>query len=503
MYIKTNILRPIWIIPLVLLFTISINAQEASTKIRKNGIAYITFNKNKASITTNSSIKDDDDPMFKKHTINIKKDYLNMYIKWLNPLQYSLKIKDTTINDIRIETIKKYFKENFSGIANRLQADSPTQSSFVAPVRSGKAVFDCAKIDKNHIVNTSFPDLYNALTTIQQKRKKSKNDQQLETEICYIMGFLATLLDKKTDMQSSQDAIKKQITDLYVASSPIEAKKLLKNHNTILKNFLAKEQHTIALLYNLNQLMKLESISKSKSLKKKVEAISKEQENLLNISKKLVELLKLYTLQIKSSLEKEAEDYEGYYELRTERLPKQKSVQLTLSLIERKLNTTDLTITDNAKTTREHTLLIQKYDFITPSVGTGIFYASTTLNAFGVTSNDQDELIVTEDDIEKDNAVIGVFLNLNIDIGSQFLSPILQIGVDPTKERPYLLIGGGFSIPVSNFSITGGPIWTWEPQLDTLKVDDTVSSTSLLEEDITYEFQTAPRGFYLGINYTF
>ena len=179
-----------------------------------------------------------------------------------------------------------------------------------------------------------------------------------------------------------------------------------------------------------------------------------------------------------------------------------KSIKVKISLSPRELSKDDLSLKDKAKI-KEHDILIQKYDFITPKVGTGLFYSSATLNGFGVSTNDQDELIVTKDDIERNTAVTGVFLNLNFDINSQFLSPLLQIGVDPTKERPYLLLGGGFSIPVSNFAISAGPIWTWEAELNNLSLDDVVSSTSVLEEDVSYKFQTKPRGFYLGLNYSF
>ena len=122
------------------------------------------------------------------------------------------------------------------------------------------------------------------------------------------------------------------------------------------------------------------------------------------------------------------------------------------------------------------------------------------LNGYGTEINDAGELLVVEDNIDKNTLLVGLFLNLNIDIGSRYLHPLIQIGVDPTKDKPYLLFGGGFEIYKSTLSITGGPIWTWEENLDLLKVGDQITSENVLKEDVKYKFQTKPRGFYLGLN---
>lgn len=226
------------------------------------------------------------------------------------------------------------------------------------------------------------------------------------------------------------------------------------------------------------------------------------QSKIFEENSKLTELLKLYCGQIEASLKNENPDFENHFFVKTISIPKSKSVEVTISMSPRELKTDDFTLNEKA-VSQSYTFLIQRYDFIRPKVAAGIFYSSATLNGYNTTANGENELVVTENDIDKNTAVTGVFLNLNFDIGSQFLEPLIQIGVDPTKDKPYLLAGAGFAIPVSKFSISGGPIWTWEAQLDKLKVDDVVASESVLKDDIKYEFQAKPRGFYLGLNYTF
>lgn len=71
------------------------------------------------------------------------------------------------------------------------------------------------------------------------------------------------------------------------------------------------------------------------------------------------------------------------------------------------------------------------------------------------------------------------------------------------KKRPFLLLGGGFSIPSARIALSGGPIWTWNPSLDKLSVGQTISSTTDLENDIEYKFDIEPKGWYLGIQYNF
>jgi hypothetical protein len=112
-------------------------------------------------------------------------------------------------------------------------------------------------------------------------------------------------------------------------------------------------------------------------------------------------------------------------------------------------------------------------------------------------------LLVTEDTISRSTPSTAVFLNFNLGLGSRYFSPLLQVGIDPTKKRPFLMLGGGFSIPNARIAFSGGPLWTWNQKLDKLVVGQEIKSSTELEKDINYQFEIKPKGWYLGVQYNF
>tara|TARA_R110002096_G_scaffold80050_1_gene187856 strand:+ start:1230 stop:2687 length:1458 start_codon:yes stop_codon:yes gene_type:complete len=466
-----------------MLIVLSLNAQ--TTKIEKNDNVYLTISKDDVSFFKNFNNEDDPEALMKEHTLNVKKNTLNMFLDWINPLQYKLVLQDSVINDVRIEEVKKFFTENISGLAGG--------SQFVPGSSNKVDNGSCFASISNNINDIIDNDSGFSPTA---KTEKEKIALTLLKELKE--NIKATILNFSVDYEQ---CIKTSITTLFNADTKKDAILVVNDAEALIKKVEANENKTIANLYILENLITKMVAAEVGQSKTALITFQNTQSSSFKNTKKLLELLKLYVIQVKVSLKKESKHVEDYFQLKRITIPKSKSVQLAISFNQRELKN-DYSISEKGDK-KSYTILIQRYDFITPKVGSGLFYSSATLKAFGVSANDQDQLAITENNVDKNTAVTGVFLNLNFDIGSQFLQPLLQIGVDPTKERPYLLVGGGFSIPVSNFSISGGPIWTWEAQLKKLNLGDTVQSTSVLEDDIEYKFQTAPRGFYLGLNYSF
>ena len=458
-----------------------VSSQAQTTRISKSENFYLTINEDDNYIVKNVNYSDNTEILYKDHTINVKRNSLDIYLNWINPLKFKLLLKDSIINDVRVEEIKKFFTENVSGLAGG--------NSFIRPGAGQSQVFQCATINAQNPVSKLIPTIFNSFSGSFGSDSELCNIWQLATETLALQII------------ENEDKIKKQITSIYNADNSTDAKKEYDAAIKTIKKFSDNTDKTIAKLYTLNESAEKISSSSKVNLKLEILKIHKANSDSFKNSKKLIELLKLYCIQIKASLEKKSNDLTNHFRIKNLSLKQSKSISVNISLTKRELKK-DFSIADKSLV-KSFKLLVQRYDFITPKIASGLFYSSATLNGFGVSTNTEGELVVTKDDVEKNTALTGVFLNLNMDIGSQFLQPLLQIGVDPTKEKPYLLFGGGISIPVSNFSITGGPIWTWEPELNNLKVDDTVISTSLLEEDLEYKFQTSPRGFYLGLNYSF
>lgn len=455
--------------------------QAQTTSIEKNDNIYLTINKDESYIVKNVKYKDNTTTLSKDHTFNIKRNSIDIYLNWINPLQYKLVLQDSVINDLRVEEVKKYFTENITGLAGG--------NSILRPSTGRLKIIDkCSDISDTDIVSKMFPELYNSFLNF-----------STDSDLCNI--WITTSHVISLQITDNEAKLKEAITNLYVSDNITKAKDAYKDANELLTTVNTDQKKTIAKLYDLSQLISNITEANKGTLKSKLTEYYDTQNKSFENSKKLIELLKLYLIQIKVSLEKGSYDLENHFRLKSISLPKSKSIKLIVSLSERELKE-DFSLNEKSGS-KSYKILIQKYDFITPKIGSGLFYSSTTLNGFGVTTNDNNELIVTKNDIEKDTAVTGVFLNLNFDIGSQFLQPLIQIGVDPTKEKPYLLLGGGISIPDSDFSITVGPIWTWDAQLNKLNINDSVISTSVLEEDIEYKLQSSPRGFYLGLNYSF
>lgn len=457
-------------------------AQENPIKIGKNENFFLTINKEETYLVKDIRFPSNTEPIGKEVTINLKRNAVDIYLNWINPLQYKLIVQDSVVNDLRIDEVKKFFKENMTGLTGG--------SSLLKASSSALRPLKCSAINGQDEVSKLFPEVYNSFAV------GSFTDG---TDLCKYWQLIDVLL--KLKLTEEEEKLKAIIKSMYSSDSPSKAEISYSQADEIIKRVDKKNNEIIARLFHFDEeTNKINDVAKE-VLKQKMQLLHKEFSTSHDNIKKLIVLLKTYMIQIKASLKKKSPDFDNHYRIKTLSLKQGKSIKLSISLFKRELKN-DLVLEDKSET-KEHTLLIQKYDFITPKIGTGLFYSSAKLNGFGVTPNEQDELIVTENDIDKNTAVTGIFLNLNFDINSQFLSPLLQIGVDPTKERPYLLFGGGFSIPAANFAISIGPIWTWEAELNSLKIDEIVSSESALEEDISYKFQTAPRGFYVGLNYSF
>ncbi len=102
-------------------------------------------------------------------------------------------------------------------------------------------------------------------------------------------------------------------------------------------------------------------------------------------------------------------------------------------------------------------ITFKKYDWITPIASAGVFYLDVEIPGFSL-KTENDKFLVQNDTISRNSAVTAAFLNLNFSVNSKYFSPLLQIGMDPTKTRPYLLLGGGFTIPVARFGLSASPI---------------------------------------------
>ncbi len=458
--------------------------QNSKKKIilNKNDKIYLNFTVNKPQIITNSNNQDGFYILKDFQILSLKKGQVNIFYKWLNPLTNNLKVTDSLSIDSTDKEIQDFIKKVLTQF--NIPSDGNLPNPAFAAVRGCNAsdfsfkrpdVLEMLNLGNSQLtgVSNTFCDAFKSLYNIEQRDIKSLSDS-IKVYRKRLIG-ISKHQDIATITNDVEKAIK-GITDSYKEDffTLISFEKDINNRAIVSGN---------PLLYS------------------KFKSFYNEEFKLLESNKEQVLKLAEYIAILRKSVKRESDEIKGYFYLHTVEVPEGKESLSKLTRISKKFDESSIEFKEESKKNNE--FVIRRYDFIKPKVGTGIFYSNATLSSFGVSTNDVGQLTVAEDEIDKNTAVVALFLNLNLDLNSRYLSPLLQIGIDPTKQRPYLLIGGGFSIPSTNFSISGGPIWTWNVSLEKLSVGDVIDSSTEVENDITYKFDVKPRGYYLGLTYSF
>lgn len=478
----------------VFISTQFLNAQTTKVELKekKNQVIYLSLNENNELL---SSVDDNGDVIDAARNTKGKDNQINLYIKWINPLKYKLSWKDSTLTDERDKAIAEFINLLVGQFGS-------TVSSLNVPIANFTNTDDKAKSEEIKAIDFKDKDLLLLLIQLRSNQSRLKPD-----EISTLNEFFEKL--KNLDNLVSKD-VSAQSTEIY---SNLYSFKDINDYNDKDKGF-SKQLKSVSNLEG--DLTNIESIRKE--IADKLKGISIGDEMLksyfgailtsyleksltkFNSDKKIIEKLKPILKIVENSTSNESSKQKGYYKIRSVEFDNGEKLEtvLTISEYEFKKESSDFSEKGDLLNQKFE---FRKYDIFDVSVSTGIFYGNTTLKGFGV-ANDGTNFTVTEDNINKNTAVTAVFLNFNFKT-SRYFSPLLQLGIDPTKKRPFMLLGTGFSIPVARIAISGGPIWTWNQSLDKLSVGQTITSTTDLDKDINYKFDVAPKGWYIGIQYNF
>lgn len=479
----------------ILLGTQFLNAQNIKVELKekKNQVIYLSLNENNELLC---SVDNNGDVIDAARNAKGKDNQINLYLKWINPLKYKLTWKDSTLIDGRDKAITDFISLLVG------QFGSSVSNLNLPPANLSSQKVNAT--DSTEITGLDFSDKDLLLLLI---HLRSNQTHLKPSEIRNLNNFFATL--KSVDKLVSED-VSKKATEIYLALYNF---KDINDYNEKEKGF-AKQSKSVSNIEG--DLTNIESIRKG--IADKLKGISIGDEMLksyfgailtsyleksltkLNADKKIIEKLKPILKIVENSTANESSKQKGFFKIKVAEFDNGKKLEtvLTISEYEFKKETADFSKKSDILNQKFEFL---KYDIFDVSVSTGLFYGNTTLRGYGV-SNNGTNFIVTEDDINKNTAVTAVFLNFNFKT-SRYFSPLLQIGIDPTKKRPFMLLGTGFSIPVERLAISGGPIWTWNQSLDKLSIGQTITSTTDLDNDITYKFDVAPKGWYIGIQYNF
>lgn len=489
------------------LFASSANAQKALSingKKVKDGVIYLTFDGKTLEYFTPDKTADSKKIVDESMTFTLKDDNsCNIYLKWVNPLKYKLTWKDTTYIDERDKAINDFvnllvtqFGTPVTSLNNN-ETKSLIAKSVPAslPAKATELYFPI-----NGFNNTDLTLLYLQLRSNQNllTNDERKNLNEITKSL--------EELDKEVSVSISTK-IDDIFTELISLNEPSNLLNIIERKEADIKKY--EDIYT-----NIEKLQKsiIKSISEVTLTDKLLNSYAKtivskfidQTTTTTTLNKSLTNKIKPVIEIVKNSIKDESTNTatKGFYKLRSIGFEDGKKLQTSLSIVEFEYKNETKEFSKKSDVLYK-SVTFQKYDFFAVSISTGLFYSSTTLKGYGVSNNTGTQFIVSEDDITKNSPVTAVFLNFNFGIGSRYFAPLTQIGIDPTKKRPFLLLGGGFSIPSARIAITGGPIWTWNPSLDKLNVGQTISSTTDLEKDIQYEFDVKPKGWYLGIQYNF
>lgn len=463
-----------------------------------NGLRYLHAEDGSAAFRTLS----------KEQNFTLTDNYANINFRWKNPLKYTFTWKDSTyaneqeaaLNDF-VKLLRPLFNlpSNDASKSNELMmvdAIAKANTAKAAPVDKPEGGF------KDFALSSLYIQLIEGSAKLTGSEKIAINKftpilKRLEVTDIELYSDVSTTFKEmfeETDPRNIFKPGKNGVADK--ASDNIDGWTTSIANNVNLRKLVNEEFGKIKIkdeLYNsLFQAGISQYLDKSKVL-------SEKNSDLVKNLKPLLDKLKASVAGNSSPFS--YGDKPDMVNIRSISLEEGKVLQTELVITQFKIGETGVTI-QKEKESEKVKLIFRGYDPVTFSVSTGIFYGSTSIVGFG-TSSDNGEMKVTKDTIQNNTAVTAIFGNINFGIGSRIFSPLIQLGVDPTKKHPFFLLGGGFGIPAANFAISAGGIWTFEPTLSKLNVGDKIESTTTLEKDIKNNFKLNPKGWYLGIQYNF
>lgn len=432
-----------------------------------------------------------------KRNVNAKDNSINIYMKWLNPLKYKITWKDSTMTDERDKAITDFisslvgqFGTQVSGLNQEAQnpkAQAPAGDIESRSFSNINLVVWLLHMQENQTELKKNPD--DVLKINELSKKLEELDKLNSKDISKSATSIYSALFGISDITQYNSEFPKQNT----AIADIEGDNGFAGIESLQKLIVAKLEQ-----FKLTDKELLQTYTKA-VVSNYIETVT----DNLNSNKKIISKLKPVIEIVKNSTKYVSENTSAkeYYKIRSAEFDDGKKLETIMTITEYEFDK-DTKEFKKKNDILTKTFQFRKYDIFDVSVSTGIFYGNTTLKGFGIENDGNNAFKVTEDIINKNTAVAAVFLNFNFKT-SRYFSPLLQLGIDPTKKRPFMLAGVGFSIPVARIALSGGPIWTWNQTLDKLTVGQIITSTTDLEKDIKYKFEVEPKGWYLGIQYNF
>jgi len=429
-----------------------------------------------------------------------KSNECTIFFKWLNPLSYRIAFKDTLYVSPSDIAISDYIKSYLNAL-NTTNVPSATSTKSLGNALNAFAAPSTDTVSGSDMITEKIAFDSKDLNLLLIQLLNSKFEAADSQAVNELIDNLHTLEDYHTynfaDLISSNFNTLIKITDYSKVVNTVDEinNKDVKNYVDKIKQNEQAQKQLDPLKFNVSN-KPIEALAKVV-----VKDFIKEVKNKVAADTGLIQKLRDVNSVMLESVSRESYDFKGYFQVKSIDFADNQNFETSFIVSKYAIDDKKYELVKKSDlVTRK--IIFEKYDPVKVNISTGIFYANYRLKGFGVAQG-TNKLEVTEDDIKSNTAIPATFLNFLFDIGSRTLLPILQLGADPTKKKPFILLGGGFGIPSSRFAITAGPIWTWDAKLDKLKIGQEVTSTTDLEKDIKYTFDMNPKGWYLGLQYNF
>jgi hypothetical protein len=495
-------MKKLMLLPIIVLgICLNLSGQKAlyfhCEKINDSRI-YLILNGDEIEYFTQSKTEDGKTKMRTNQEFTLKDgNYCNIYMRWLNPLRYNITWKDSLYLDERDKSVKDFVDLLTFQFGTSVTSLGQKGGDF-STLKQQPMYFQIPDPGfRNLDLTNLFVHLNSFISYLTEEDRKMLNE---------LLPILLAL-DKANDRNICKE-VDSVFEGLFAVTDPDTARIMA---DSCRKNIAEYEN------YFKDGIVRLSNLVIEKMKEHELQDPLLKSLTTLSINKFLIEVNTSYinNKKLVNKLNPVVEIIEGsvsdrsinpgtgdFFRIKNLSFEPGEKFETALTLSEFRYESETKEFIKEKNIT-ERKMTFSMYDPVIITVSTGIFYSKATLKGYGIATGSAGEMTVTEDDITKNNPVTAVFLNFNFGKGSRYFVPLTQIGIDPTKKRPFLLMGAGFSIPVAKIAFSAGPVWTWNPSLDKLSVGQSIVSTTALENDIKYEFDVQPKGWYLGIQYNF
>jgi hypothetical protein len=410
----------------------------------------------------------------------VRKNAINVYLRPLNPLNYSY----NTETKVVIDPINEAAANAMGGVIDVITSIAPTKTPPAATGDKKK------KTVTPPIECTKFEKLKTEVEKIQAKLSNTKKDEILKIfETLKGITFLAE--------QSTKDALTTAKDEIKIIEDHFkEVEGLITGAKTLAKDFDGCDAiDGFTGKYIFNAILKDLSTTMEEQKKRLTNLqtaykLVKDMQEKASIGGGIVELgwciplnevaskegkISIYTVTIKES---------GY-----------KSSETTKEIV-----------SIESKELIKRTVRIRKFQRFVPEVSVGTAFTFLEYNTYGTTSDSTGQQFVaspTKNVVR--NLNITTMINFNYYIQNSPIHPLYQIGVGINSGIPTVLTGLGFRSSINGIkrlAISGGVAMTWIKELDKLKVGDKITGTDDIDKD--YKYSSAPKfSPYVGIQYNF